>query len=274
MDQVETGCFAPARSGVEQPEAIRVVSWNINRGSRLSEIIDYLEAANGDLILLQETDRDARRTGYCNIAKQIAVKLRMNYAFGCEFHEVSQSGADSMAYHGQATLSPWPISDEHIIRFQSQSGFWRPRWYLPPISVLQRRIGGRMALVTRVSICQNDLIAYNLHLESRGNDDLRLKQFAQVLQDSCESGQDTPVLIGGDFNFDIRRPNIAAAVSAMRFENAFNGAHRITARSRFGRGLSIDFILTNPRFVSREPSVATSIKASDHFPLTVTLKLK
>jgi hypothetical protein len=55
----------------------------------------------------------------------------MNYAFGREFEELSQGSSGSPAYHGQATLSRWPLSNARLIRFREQSHFWRPRWYLP-----------------------------------------------------------------------------------------------------------------------------------------------
>jgi len=273
MDQVETGCFAPTRSGAEQPESIRMVCWNVNRGGRLKEIVDYLDSTNSDLILLQETDRNARRTGCRNIARDIAEKLRMNYVFGCEFQELSQGSPASAAYHGQVTLSRWPLSNARTMRFESQSGFWRPRWYIPTMDVFQRRLGGRMALVTEVTVSQRKFVTYNLHLESRGDDALRWEQLDQVLQDTRSLGQHTPVLIAGDFNFDLRQPDVTAAISALQFENAFGEAHPYTAQGRFDRGLSIDFILTRSPLNSRDPKVVTSVDASDHFPLTLTLSL-
>jgi len=40
---------------------MRVVNWNIDRGLKLSEIIDFLESQNADLLILQEVDLNARR---------------------------------------------------------------------------------------------------------------------------------------------------------------------------------------------------------------------
>jgi hypothetical protein len=69
----------------------------------------------------------------------------MNYAFGREFEELSQGSSGSPAYHGQATLSRWPLSNARLIRFREQSHFWRPRWYLPRSQPFYQHLGGRIA---------------------------------------------------------------------------------------------------------------------------------
>ncbi|MGO9432991.1 MAG: endonuclease/exonuclease/phosphatase family protein [Terracidiphilus sp.] len=109
------------------PNAIRIVTWNINRGQRLNEVIEFLAEAAADLILLQEVDLNARRTHCRNVAHYIAQALTMNYAFGCEFEELSQRCNRMPAYHGQATLSRFPLLNSRILRFHRQSGFWLPR---------------------------------------------------------------------------------------------------------------------------------------------------
>jgi hypothetical protein len=147
--EIERGGFARALSALWPPGSIGVVNWNINRGLKLGGIIDFLSGTGADLILLQECDVNARRTHRLNIAQEIARRLQMNYVFGREFQELTQGSSDSPAYHGQATLSRWPLSNARIIRFKKQSNFWRPRWFLPDIEPLQERIGGRMACTKR-----------------------------------------------------------------------------------------------------------------------------
>jgi endonuclease/exonuclease/phosphatase family metal-dependent hydrolase len=124
------------------PGSIRVVDWNIDRGLRLQGIIEFLAKAEPDLAILQEADLNARRTHHLNITREIALKLEMNYVFGREFQELTQGSRSSPAYHGQATLSRWPLSNYRLIRFREQSNFWRPRWFLPRIEPFQKRIGG------------------------------------------------------------------------------------------------------------------------------------
>ena len=91
MEELETGSFVSAADSCALEPAIRVVSWNINRGLQLPGIIEFLSKASADLILLQEADVNARRTQYRNIAREIAQALRMNYVFGREFEERSRA---------------------------------------------------------------------------------------------------------------------------------------------------------------------------------------
>src|SRR5271165_873656 len=146
--EIETGSFAPQGRIFWPRVRVRLVDWNIDRGLKLAGIIEFLESADPDLILLQEVDLNARRTHRLNIAREIAQKLRMNYVFGREFEELTQGSQASPAYHGQATLSRWPLPSSRILRFRQQSDFWRPRWFLPDMEPFQERIGGRIALVT------------------------------------------------------------------------------------------------------------------------------
>jgi endonuclease/exonuclease/phosphatase family metal-dependent hydrolase len=51
----------------------------------------------------------------------------------------------------------------------------------PRVEAFQERLGGRIALVTDINVAGSKLLIYNLHLESRPNDELRLAQIKEVL---------------------------------------------------------------------------------------------
>ena len=143
--------FAPNQWLTWPRRSVRVVDWNIDRGLRLSEIIEFLGDSDADVYLLQEVDINAYRTHQLNIAEEIARKLRLNYVFGREFVELTQGSKTSPAYHGQATLSRWRMSNRRLIRFQQQSDFWKPRWFKPKLQTFQERLGGRIALVSEIA---------------------------------------------------------------------------------------------------------------------------
>jgi endonuclease/exonuclease/phosphatase family metal-dependent hydrolase len=269
---LESGSFAPEKADPSAPASIRVVDWNIERGLHLDEVIDFLAAANADLVLLQEVDLNARRTQRLNVAREIAQKLRMNYVFGCEFVELTQGSRHSPAYHGQATLSVWPLSSSRILRFQQQSAFWRPRWFLPAILPLQARLGGRMALVTELDLGGRPLISYNLHLESRGNTNLRRAQIAECLHDARRFDGSTPVILAGDLNLDVNRGEANSDFSREHFDSPFMVRQIPTAHGRFSqRGLSIDWIFTRGAIAVSQPQVHSSVAASDHYPLSLVV---
>ena len=231
MKELESGSFLSTPLPRVWPETIRAASWNINRGLQLNRIIDFLAGSRADLILLQETDINARRTGYRNIPLQIAQALRMNYVFGCEFVELAQGSHTNPAYHGQTTLSRLPLSNVRVLRFRDQSTFWRPRWFLPPLKCLQRRSGGRMALISEITVGGRTLVLYNVHLESRGGDELRIRQLSEIVTDIRQHPPDSPVLLAGDFNFDLSRGAAVPLLAGAGMDNPFLSIRRAQNRT-------------------------------------------
>jgi endonuclease/exonuclease/phosphatase family metal-dependent hydrolase len=273
IDDIETGNSAIPHWVLVRPDSIRAVSWNINRGLQLQGVVEFLASTKADLILLQETDFNARRTHHVNIAREISQKLQMNYVFGREFQELTQGSRGSPAYHGQATLSRWPLSNSRIIRFERQTNFWRPRWFLPGIEPFQERIGGRLALISDVSIAGRTIATYNLHLESRGDDALRYSQLDEALNDARRYDRDTPILLAGDFNLDLSGGPAAASIGRAQFQNAFADQQAPTtpARSVLALGRTIDWMFARGPVRASQSQVHRSISASDHYPLSITL---
>jgi endonuclease/exonuclease/phosphatase family metal-dependent hydrolase len=274
MKDVLAGDFAVWRWQFSPAQAIRVVNWNIDRGLRLQEITDFLESQQADLITLQEVDLNARRTHFLNVAEELSRKLGMNYVFGREFEELTQGPRTSPAYHGQATLSRWRLKNPRVIRFRAQSGFWRPRWFLPRTEPFQERLGGRIALVTEVEAMGTSFMAYNLHLESRGDDKLRLSQLREVLNDAATYAPQVPSLLAGDLNFDISQPPTAALIQQTGFRNVFGESHFNTRPPRgiFGNPRSIDWALVSGPIEATLGKVHAKVNASDHYPISFTLR--
>jgi endonuclease/exonuclease/phosphatase family metal-dependent hydrolase len=276
MKEFESGSFLSGPFPRAWPNAIRVVSWNINRGLRLDGIIDFLRTSSAELILLQEADIAARRTGHRNIPREIAQSLRMNYIFGREFVELSQGSRTHPAYHGQTTLSRLPLTNARILRFRDQSAFWRPRWFLPPLECLQRRSGGRMALISEITVGGRTTVLYNVHLESRGGDELRMRQLSEILTDISHLPPEFPVLLAGDFNFDLSCGPAVPLIGGARMDNPFPSLvdRRTVLKNRYGKPAAIDWMLTRGTLAGRHPAIHESIAASDHFPLSLELHLQ
>lgn len=275
--EIELGNFAPRDLLVRLKRFIRIVDWNIDRGVALSSILEFLAGVDADVVLLQEADLNARRTRQLNIAREIATKLQLNYVFGREFEELTQGSRTSPAYHGQATLSPWSLSNSRILRFQTQSDFWRPRWFIPAIHPFQGRVGGRMALVSDVLINgQTTLVTYNLHLESRGDDNLRCSQLEECFEDAGQYKMDTALILAGDLNLDVTRSVIATkSIKRAQFQSALRQQYlrTTTPRSLFDRGRVIDWVFSRGPLRAVGLQVHTEISASDHYPLSLELTL-
>lgn len=275
LEKIETDTFAVPSWVLFPRDSFRVVCWNINRGMHLDRVIEFLAGEKADILLLQEADQNARRTHHIGVAREIAQKLQMNYAFGREFQELTQGSRTSPAYHGQATLSRWPLSNCRIIRFKEQTNFWRPHWFLPEIPPFQERIGGRLALVSEAKIGDKTVVTYNLHLESRGDDRLRRSQLDEVLSDVQRYKSGVSVIVGGDFNLDASSGTAANSLHQANFEDAFAGCHAPTKpHSFFEQGKTIDWIFVRNTMRPSEAKVHRSVSASDHYPLSADLAFR
>ncbi len=241
---------------------------------QFSGIVKFLRSVEADLILLQEVDVGVRRTQYRDIASELARELRLNCVFGREFQELGAGASGVPAYHGLATLSAWPLGHGRIIRFRRQSGFWKPRWYIPRIGIFQRRLGGRIALATDALVCGQRLRVYNLHLESKGKDDLRLEQLREVLEDARECPEPTRVILAGDLNLVAAEGEAAESLTAAGFHDAVRLPKLATTigNGEFRRGSSIDWIYISGKGCS-VGRVHNDVRASDHYPVSATFKL-
>jgi len=267
--------FAPIQWLSWPSSSLRVVDWNIDRGLKLPAIIDFLADTKADVFILQEVDINAHRTHRLNIAREIARKLRLNYVFGREFVELTQGTKTSPAYHGQTPFSRWKISNPRLIHFQRQSDFWKPRWFKPNLQTFQERLGGRVALAAEINIAEASTLCYNLHLESRSNDELRLAQLNEVLGDSAKYDSACLVILAGDLNLNASKPGIAGALARAGFRDAVPTACLATtpARHLLEAGRHIDWAFVRSPGEADAGKVHRSVRASDHYPISFELRL-
>jgi len=247
-----------------------IFDWNIDRGKDLDDIEGQMRKLNPDLCIFQEVDLDARRSGGIDVAKRLAEKFRMNYVFAPEFEELSQGTPERPAYHGQALLTKLPIRSSRMLRFANQSGFWKPRRLLNSSKPLwQRREGGRIALITELDNGGKPLVIYNLHLESRGNDHLRLLQLEEVLDDAKRYPPETSVIIAGDLNTKTAHSALIPRMREAGYRSAF-GDRRVRTHILIG---ALDWVFVRGPIEFQHEDVLRGVDGSDHFPVMVDVKL-
>jgi endonuclease/exonuclease/phosphatase family metal-dependent hydrolase len=242
---------------------LKVVTWNIEYGSRFARVLDTARTLDADVYILQEVDLFCRRSGNRNIAKDLADALGINWIFAGEFQEIGESPGRVGALTGQAILSRYPISDASAIVSRAQA--WA-RWHLNPV---QPRRGDRTVLVARTA----GLRIYNAHLESGENERLRRKQLDDILADSAGGSASSPVLLAGDFNNNpIRRTKMVAAITAANFIDAL-GPDAASRKTCDHHEHPIDWL-----FVKHARPLSGGVLAvdhvSDHYPVTATLQLE
>jgi endonuclease/exonuclease/phosphatase family metal-dependent hydrolase len=251
---------------VPMPCELKVLTWNIERGRRLPGVAETLAREASTLALLQEVDVHARRTGRRHVPEELATRLALNYFFGVEFEEMGQGRRDAPAYQGQATLTALPVLSTRVLRFQNQTGYWEPRWYLPNWAIFQRRTGGRMALVSELGNQDRMLVVYNVHLESREDEGLRLRQMRELLRDADRYPQGAAFVVAGDLN--TRRPD-APAITAL-----VDAGFRLAAGGEVTtlRGAALDWIFVRGPLEFNAAAVHRETVASDHFPVSARIR--
>lgn len=272
INSIRSGSFATD----SRPERLRsgfiVVCWNIERGLRWTEIHNAVRGPLvADLYLLQEVDWNARRTGYRDVAADLARATGTNYVFAIEFEELAQGREGQPAFHGQAVLSRAPIAQARILRFRYQPCDWNP-WWKPNWAWTQPRRGGRLALVVEIQYGGHSLVVYNAHLESRADEAGRARQMDEILRDIHQHYPlEKPVIVAGDLNTrDGANSRVLRELRAAGFCDVFESCDGpLFTKVRANRRADWIFV-RNLRFSDAEVS---QVVASDHYPLRVHLAL-
>ncbi len=250
---------------VERPsgsaEHLQVITWNIERGMAYEAILRVLRRLDADVVLLQEVDRDCRRTGYRDVAHDLAHALDVNWIAAGEFQEIGEARGNRPAITGQAILSKFPITQTDVLRFAAQD---RWRWSINPV---QPRRGARIALKAQTA----GILLYNTHFESGGNEKLQQRQMAEILSDQAREGaRQSPVLIAGDFNNGpIPGASMFGHLTAAAFADAL-GELGQRGPTSLGQRHPIDWIFVK-NVTPVRGHVVDAPAASDHSPLIASL---
>jgi endonuclease/exonuclease/phosphatase family metal-dependent hydrolase len=245
----------------DSPGDLKIITWNIERGAAYDSVLAMLLTLDADVLLLQEVDRDCRRTHYRDVARDLARALGMNWISAGEFQEIGEARDGKPAVTGQAILSRFPIDDSGVLRFAAQD---RWRWSVNPV---QPRRGGRIALKARTA----GLLLYNTHIESGGNEVLQRRQIAEILVDQSRHAERlVPVLIGGDFNNGpILQASMFGYLDAAAFADALGEAGDRGPTS-FGQRHPIDWLFVK-NLTPLRGRIVDAPAASDHFPVIAAL---
>lgn len=120
----ETGNFAPPAAA---KPCYRGVTWNIERGIVFDGILHTLQnhpiLKEGDIFFVPETDMGMVRSANRNVARELAEALGLNYYFAPTYLNLCKGngtedhfeGENTLAIHGNAILSRYPLKDFHRI---------------------------------------------------------------------------------------------------------------------------------------------------------------
>jgi endonuclease/exonuclease/phosphatase family metal-dependent hydrolase len=190
------------RSAVPDPRSIRALAWNIERGNVFEGILDALtnheDLKDKDVMLLTELDYGMARSGNRFVAREIAERLGLNYAFAPVYIalqkgsgvEAEAEGENTKSIHGLAMFSTWPLKNAHAIALPNgKDKMWGK----------EKRLGYLRALVADIEHPAGEFRAVTVHLDahcSRAHRHMQMK----IILDHLDTLTPLPTLIGGDWN--------------------------------------------------------------------------
>jgi endonuclease/exonuclease/phosphatase family metal-dependent hydrolase len=199
--EIEVGGANPVRKATDA--SARIVFWNVERLRHMDDIAQTLKELAPDVMLLCEIDRGMARSGNSDRVVDIAAKLNVGYAYAVEFVEldlgdvqekVTHAGElNSDGLHGAAILSEVVMQRPFLIRIDRRGDWFGLERHEP-------RVGGTIALGTKVDVAGVAVTMVNVHLESHDDPEARAQDMERLLIQVEAIAGHGPVILGGDFN--------------------------------------------------------------------------
>lgn len=198
-----------AHAGPRADRELTVLVYNIHAGKdaagadNLSRVADVVRESGADVVLLQEVDRNTRRSGPADQPAALARLTGYGVAFG---RTIEFQGGE----YGIALLSRWPIRRDTLIPLAVTAAGQ---------GTAQREQRGVLAAV--VDGPGGAFVVLNTHLDASGEDTWRVREVADVLGAAAgfrESG--LSLLVGGDLNALPESP-VHQALRAAGFRDAW-----------------------------------------------------
>lgn len=245
---------------------ISLVCWNIQYGKNFEGVLSSLQNNLGaDIYVLQEVDKDTKRARR-DVAEELAAGLNSNYIWSKEFQELAQARGNTKAYTGQAVLSRHRIELIENLYFKHQPASWSPSPFHPR-SWLEPRRGKRMAQILKLYIGDEIIIIANTHLESNLPDRKIVPQMTELVEYLNTNYPEFNSIVAGDLNTSAGSDS---PVLSLLEKNGFKNA---SAKKLAGKSLDWIFYRGNGLSVLDDLIIHKDIKASDHYPLQVKIKI-
>ena len=190
------------RSTIRDPQSISALAWNIERGNIFEGIVDALQhhdqLKDRDVLLLTELDYGMARSGNRFVAREIAERLNLNYAFAPVYIalqkgsgvESESEGENTKSIHGLAMFSRWPMKNAQAIPLPNgKDKMWGK----------EKRLGHLRALIADIDSPCGEFRAVTIHLDAHCSRAHRHRQM-KIILDHLDTLRPLPTLIGGDWN--------------------------------------------------------------------------
>jgi len=255
---LEVGGDLKADRAPAAPSGLKVVSYNIRYrvGDDLQQLIRLLkedpEIGGAHVIGLQEVDRNKRRTGNVNTARQLAEALGMRYAWAAP-PDTDEDGEEET---GCAILSVFPLTDVARILLTHEGPDGRRR----------------VAVGATVRVGGTPVRVYSVHAETRMPVEKKVEHWQAVLDDLRLHADTAAVIVLGDFN-TIKEKDVKAARRLFEREG-FSAPHPDGEKTwrTFVIKLKLDWLWLRG-LEARASGIDRDVDLSDHWPLWATVSL-
>ena len=256
LASIVVGVFALAcASGRRDAKPLRVMSYNIHAGKdaagqpNLERVAALIKAQRADIVLLQEVDRNTRRSGNVD---QLAVLMDLTAMHGAFGKSLDYDGGE----YGIAVLSRRPVTEREIVPLRVD----------PP----QKRSGGSIEPRIAFFVRTGGVGVVNTHLDASREETYRLQEIAELLRfDTARE----PDVVGGDFNAEPgSAPHAAALAAGLRDAWAECGRGEALTYPDGTPVKRIDYLFLTGAARCDEARVLDS-RASDHRPVLVRVRL-
>jgi endonuclease/exonuclease/phosphatase family metal-dependent hydrolase len=240
----------------------------------LRALAGVMRQSGADLILLQEVDVGAERSGGTDQARFLGEELGFHHSFAAAIE--FQGG-----HYGIALLSRWPIREQRVIPlFQPDYPATHPEWGLTSPAYTEQRV----AQVARIDLGGRPVSVINTHLGlSRHQRTIQLAQIAAVITEHLQLPS-RAVIMGGDLNCepDAReleplRRLLRDAYHQIPDEKGIPRDIRILDRLTFRSdrpATCIDYIFISNKHLEVLATRVLDTTASDHRPVVTRLRLR
>lgn len=222
---------------------LRVLTLNTHGGRgpagfSIDRVAQLIRAADVDVALLQEVDRDRPRSRFVDMPGALSSATDMHVAYGLNVQLGPQRGVS-----GVVTLSRFPIVHQSNTRLPYAAG------------TKQRGL-----LRTDLDVDGTTVSVFNTHLEP-GAHPIRLRQMTAALGRLTASRH--PVILGGDLNAAPGSATLGIARSALRDAWLDSGRGPSLTAPASNPRLRIDYLLYSPPLRATRTEVLPSV-VSDH----------
>jgi endonuclease/exonuclease/phosphatase family metal-dependent hydrolase len=257
MNELDCLHETEGRSSGHDPQGwVRVVAWEVERGSDVPGAVALLAGCHADVLLLSELDSGLARTQDLDVPGSILGGLGTGYEYGVEFVELV--GNNARGLHGNAILSDATLADPAIIRLDHDGLRFAA-------DTAEPRVGSRMAVLATIDVDGTPVRVASRHLENMTDQDGRAQQLDRLLS-AVGPG---PALVGGDLNTN-------GIASEELVDRATIGRLRAAEPARFSWSVPYEplfAVAASPGFEWVDANVATAMTSHasggrpDHVPL-------